>query len=385
MGRTCSTTPVLIASAGMPKITEVASSCANTSPPAALIARAASAVAAHARQHNTNAHGPANAAIDSIVTSMLADNLRYAPTFHPVGYVPWESRGDDIRPGKYKACQVEPIRVFRLFHANVREFRQLQRILRREGRGHVLHQENSRGKVTREPRRHAHDSCRSASGGGQHHNRETQIVCRDWREVAATCEKACRPRVACHWRLNSIGVTRSRSHHANFRGHAYFPQQIVFATLCMSRSMPPEGFVTNSMAPSSSAFSVLAAPSLVSELTTTMGRGLLVMMCAVACSPSTCGMFKSIVMTSGFSDSESAIASRPSLAWPTTCKCSSALKIDFKDLAHERGIVHDEHAKLFLWVADHSSLIPPARRAVPPPCPSVAPLQTIAGLPAPAW
>src|SRR5229473_7793068 len=35
----------------------------------------------------------------------------------------------------------------------------------------------------------------------------------------------------------------------------------------------------------------------------------------------------SMVMTSGFSDSASATASRPSLALPTTCRCSSALKI----------------------------------------------------------
>src|SRR6266404_3592854 len=35
----------------------------------------------------------------------------------------------------------------------------------------------------------------------------------------------------------------------------------------------------------------------------------------------------SMVMTSGFRDSASATASRPSLALPTTCRCSSALKI----------------------------------------------------------
>src|SRR6266852_2159091 len=35
----------------------------------------------------------------------------------------------------------------------------------------------------------------------------------------------------------------------------------------------------------------------------------------------------SMVMTSGFSDSAIATASRPSLALPTTCSCSSALKI----------------------------------------------------------
>src|SRR6516162_5166002 len=39
-------------------------------------------------------------------------------------------------------------------------------------------------------------------------------------------------------------------------------------------------------------------------------------------------MFRSMVITSGFSDSDSAIASRPSLAWPTTWSCSSPLKMD---------------------------------------------------------
>src|SRR3984893_6262308 len=98
-------------------------------------------------------------------------------------------------------------------------------------------------------------------------------------------------------------------------------------TLCMSRSMPLEGFATNSMAPSSSAFSVLAAPSLDSELTITIGFGFVVMICAVACKPSMCGILMSMVMTSGLRDSAMAPASRPSLAWPATWSWSSALKI----------------------------------------------------------
>src|SRR5271170_7077655 len=38
-------------------------------------------------------------------------------------------------------------------------------------------------------------------------------------------------------------------------------------------------------------------------------------------------MLMSMVMTSGLSDSAKATASRPSLAWPTTWRCSSALKM----------------------------------------------------------
>ena len=45
-------------------------------------------------------------------------------------------------------------------------------------------------------------------------------------------------------------------------------------TLCISRSIPLEGLATNSIAPSSRAFKVLAAPSFDSELTITIGRGI---------------------------------------------------------------------------------------------------------------
>src|SRR6266849_1201235 len=98
-------------------------------------------------------------------------------------------------------------------------------------------------------------------------------------------------------------------------------------TLCISRSMALDGLATNSMAPSSSARSVLAAPSRDSELTMTIGRGFVVMISAVAWSPSTWGILMSMEMTSGLSDSAIATASRPSFALPTTCSCSSALKM----------------------------------------------------------
>src|SRR5215472_3637303 len=98
-------------------------------------------------------------------------------------------------------------------------------------------------------------------------------------------------------------------------------------TLCMSRSTPLDGLATNSMAPSSRARSVLDAPSRDSELTMTMGLGFVVMISAVACKPSTCGMLMSMEITSGFSDSAIATASRPSLALPTTCICASLLKM----------------------------------------------------------
>src|SRR5205823_12631619 len=63
-----------------------------------------------------------------------------------------------------------------------------------------------------------------------------------------------------------------------------FPYTTLFRS--MSRSMPLDGLATNSMAPSSSARRVLAAPSRDSELTMTMGFGFVVMISAVAWSPS---------------------------------------------------------------------------------------------------
>src|SRR6266852_4301330 len=102
--------------------------------------------------------------------------------------------------------------------------------------------------------------------------------------------------------------------------------------LCMSRSMALLGLATNSIAPSSRAFRAPLAPSRDSDLTMTIGRGLVVMICAVACRPSMCGMLMSMVMMSGFSDSASATASRPSLAWPATCNWSSELKIASRTL-----------------------------------------------------
>src|SRR6267143_3210720 len=142
------------------------------------------------------------------------------------------------------------------------------------------------------------------------------------RGLTGVCGRTLAPPVSCNFEASREAVRTTRTLEAmrTFRRSSSF-------TLCISRSMPLEGLPTNSMAPSSSARSVLAAPSLDSELTITIGRGFVVIISAVACSPSTWGMLMSIVMTSGLSDSASETASRPSLAWPTTCSSSSALKM----------------------------------------------------------
>src|SRR4051812_8915559 len=95
----------------------------------------------------------------------------------------------------------------------------------------------------------------------------------------------------------------------------------------MSRSIPLEGLATKSIAPSSSAFSVMSAPSRDSELTITMGRGFDDMIISVACKPSMWGMLMSMVITSGRSCSESETASRPSRASPTTSMFGSAVRM----------------------------------------------------------
>src|SRR5882672_8422509 len=142
------------------------------------------------------------------------------------------------------------------------------------------------------------------------------------RVLAGVCGRALALPIPCNFEASREAVRTTRTLEAmrTLRRSSSF-------TLCISRSMPLEGLATNSMAPSSSARSVLAAPSLDSELTITIGRGFVVIISAVACNPSTWGMLMSIVMTSGLSDSASETASRPSLAWPTTCSNSSALKM----------------------------------------------------------
>src|SRR5258708_13742970 len=95
-------------------------------------------------------------------------------------------------------------------------------------------------------------------------------------------------------------------------------------TELMSRSIPPPGLGTKSMAPSSSAFSVMSAPSRDSELTISTGRGLLDIMTSVACKPSMCGMLMSMLITSALTTSAWVTASRPSRASPHTSSCGSA-------------------------------------------------------------
>src|SRR3984957_17576514 len=103
-------------------------------------------------------------------------------------------------------------------------------------------------------------------------------------------------------------------------------------TLRISRSIPLEGFGTKSIAPSSSARSVSAAPSRDSELTITIGRGFCDMISSVACRPSRWGLLMSMVITSGFNVSAKDTASRPSRACPATSSCGSELMISFSTL-----------------------------------------------------
>ncbi len=127
--------------------------------------------------------------------------------------------------------------------------------------------------------------------------------------------------------------------------------------LRMSRSMPLEGLGTKSMAPSSRARKVLAAPSRDSELTITTGRGCCDMINSVACRPSRCGMLMSMVITSGRSDSARATASRPSRAVPATSSCASELMISFSTL-HMKAESSATSTRIFFSGAFIISILP---------------------------
>src|SRR5882724_9400991 len=118
----------------------------------------------------------------------------------------------------------------------------------------------------------------------------------------------------------AVRITRTLDAILNFRESSS-------RTEFMSKSMPLDGLATKSMAPNSRAFSVVSAPSRDSELTITIGRGLVDMMTSVACSPSMCGILMSMVITSGVRASDCATASLPSRASPTTSMFGSADKM----------------------------------------------------------
>src|SRR5271170_4379989 len=127
--------------------------------------------------------------------------------------------------------------------------------------------------------------------------------------------------------------------------------------LRMSRSMPLVGLGTKSMAPSSRARRVLAAPSRDSELTITTGRGCWDMISSVACRPSRCGMLMSMVITSGRRDSARATASRPSRAVPATSSCASELMISFSTL-HMKAESSATRTRIFFSGALIISILP---------------------------
>ena len=159
--------------------------------------------------------------------------------------------------------------------------------------------------------------------------------------------------------------------------------------LRMSRSMPLVGLGTKSMAPSSRARRVLAAPSRDSELTITTGRGCCDMISSVACRPSRWGMLMSMVITSGRRDSARATASRPSRAVPATSSCASELMISFSTL-HMKAESSATSTRIFFSGTLFISILPHRHVQRCAVC-RVFPRQSIhqrllpADLPAPAW
>src|SRR6185437_3172795 len=120
----------------------------------------------------------------------------------------------------------------------------------------------------------------------------------------------------CNFDRVAVRTTRTFAAILSLRHNSSF-------TELMSRSTPPLGLGTKSIAPRSSAFNVTSAPSRDSELTSKIGRGLLDIMISVACRPTTCGILMSMLMTPGLSVSVWVPASRPSRASPHTSSCGS--------------------------------------------------------------
>ncbi len=135
------------------------------------------------------------------------------------------------------------------------------------------------------------------------------------------------PLAATFASLESVAVRTTRTFAAIFN-----LRRSSSPTVRMSRSIPFTGFGTKSTAPNSSARRVLAVPSRDSELTITMGRGFCVMINSVACRPSSRGIFTSMVITSGCSDSARETPSRPSRAWPATSMLGSATMMSCRTL-----------------------------------------------------
>src|SRR6476469_6238273 len=64
---------------------------------------------------------------------------------------------------------------FGLLHSDAGKFGELRRVLRGEGRGHVLHEENGSREIARETWSQAHHRGGSSGGGAEHNDREALI------------------------------------------------------------------------------------------------------------------------------------------------------------------------------------------------------------------
>ena len=125
----------------------------------------------------------------------------------------------------------------------------------------MLHENDRSGKLAREAWSETHNRRWSSGRSSQDHNRKTLIEARVGRQAGRggsnAAVRAPSPLDFCTWNASREAVRTTRTFAAmrTLRNKSSF-------TLCISRSMPLEGLATNSIAPSSSAFSVLAAPSL---------------------------------------------------------------------------------------------------------------------------
>ena len=108
---------------------------------------------------------------------------------------------------------------FGLFHRQARDFRQLNRELAGERRGHVQNQKHRRGQILGQARHDAHHGRRAARGCGDYDERKfcavvCAVMCRVFGSIRA---RLMRGRLA---RAEQFCLAQSRgAYHTNFRGH----------------------------------------------------------------------------------------------------------------------------------------------------------------------
>src|SRR5215469_5302592 len=193
-------------------------------------ARAAGSIAAHSCEHSSDAHA-AGVLRDRLHRHVDIRQIAFNPARHGVELYAARGRNAQMLPAGADVQNpgLNGLVVFRFLYADTGELRQLQRILRGERRGHMLHQ-NYRGReIPGEARGHAHDRGGSAGRGCKNNNGEAKVGasdrCRLWRRRMG------RRGPAGGSSSNRVCQPHSRPHHPYLGRHAYFAEQFILDAL----------------------------------------------------------------------------------------------------------------------------------------------------------